>query len=136
VLDVGFTAAVSRNRIRAYHDEATGITWRDVEPILTPSLLAGHRVTWHVRPGVSVTADGRYQGRSFLAPTGDERLTAPPFYALDGGVEFVRDGRALTIQGRNLLNRRAYPSGSVSGGEALYYIMAPRSVDVSLKLTR
>ena len=43
--------------------------------------------------------------------------------------------RALTIQGRNLLDRRAYPSGDVSGsGVPRYYILAPRSVDATVRV--
>ncbi|WP_025410018.1 TonB-dependent receptor [Gemmatirosa kalamazoonensis] len=135
-LDVGATAAVSRNRIASYTDEATAATYRDVEPILTPSFVGGHRVTWRVGPQLALTADGRYQGRSFLAPTGDARLTAPPFYVLDGGASLaLRGGRTLLVQGRNLLDRRAYPSGDVSGsGVPRYFILSPRSVDVTVRV--
>jgi iron complex outermembrane receptor protein len=135
-LDLGATAAVSRNRIAAYTDEATGRTYQDVEPILTPAFVGSHRLTWRVGPLLALTADGRYQARSFLAPTGDARLTAPPFYVLDGGASITIPGRrALQIQGRNLLDRRAYPSGDVSGGGVpRYYILAPRSVDATVRV--
>ncbi len=134
-LDLGVSAAVSRNRIVAYHDEASGMTFRNVDPILTPTVVASHRLSWHAAPGVSLTADGRYQGRTFLAPTGDDRLTTPGFYVLDGGVTIAVGGRTLLVQGRNLLDRRAYPSGDVSSdGEARYFILAPRSVDVTLRI--
>jgi iron complex outermembrane receptor protein len=134
-LELGASAAVSHNRIRAYRDEASGVTYRDVEPILTPALLASHRLTWRARPGLAVTLDGRYQGRTFLAPTGDERLTTPPFYTVDGGVLLSLGDRSLLVQGRNLLSRRAYPSGDVSGsGEARYFILAPRSLDVTVRI--
>jgi hypothetical protein len=37
--------------------------------------------------------------------------------------------------GRNLLDRRAYPTGDVSGsGVPRYIILAPRSVDVTVRL--
>jgi iron complex outermembrane receptor protein len=135
-LDLGATAAASRNRIAEYTDEASGTSYRDVEPILTPAFVGGHRLTWRVGPLLALTADGRYQARSFLAPTGDARLTAPPFYVLDGGASITIPGRrALTIQGRNLLDRRAYPSGDVSGsGVPRYYILAPRSVDATVRV--
>jgi outer membrane receptor protein involved in Fe transport len=106
-----------------------------VEPILTPTFVGGHRVTWRPAAWITLTGDGRYQSRSFLAPTGDERLTAPPFYVLDGGVTFDVGGRTLLLQGRNLLDRYAYPSGDVSGsGVPRYYILAPRSVDVTMRI--
>jgi iron complex outermembrane receptor protein len=134
-LNVGASAAVSHNRIEAYRDEAADVTYRDVEPILTPAFLASHRLTWRTLPALALTLDGRYQGRTFLAPTGDARLTAPPFYVLDGGLILSLGQRTLLVQGRNLLDRRAYPSGDVSGsGVPRYFILAPRSVDVTLRL--
>lgn len=134
-LDVGATAAVSRNRIAEYRDEAGGVTYRDVAPILTPAFVGAHRLTWRATPSLALTADGRYQSRSFLAPTGDVRLTAPPFYVLDGGAAFMVAGRTVAVNGRNLLDRHAYPTGDVSsGGVPRYIILAPRSVDVTVRL--
>lgn len=135
-VDLGFSAAVSRNRITSYHDEASGITYTNVDPILTPTVIASHRVTWRATHSLRLTLDGRYQGRSFLAPTGDASLTAPAFYVLDGGATVTLGGRTLLVQGRNLLDRRAYPSGAVSGsGEPRFFILAPRSLDVTLRMT-
>jgi iron complex outermembrane receptor protein len=133
-LDLGVSAAVSHNRIDAYRDESSGATYRDVEPILTPAFLMSHRLTWRATAGLAVTLDGRYQGRTFLAPTGDERLTTPPFYVLDAGLLLSLGDRALLVQGRNLLSRHAYPSGDVSGGVPRYFILAPASVDVTLRI--
>jgi len=134
-LDVGATAAVSRNRIAEYRDEASGVTYRDVAPILTPAFIGGHRLTWRATTSLALTADGRYLSRSFLAPTGNARLTAPPFYVLDGGATFTVGGRTVAVNGRNLLDRRAYPTGDVSsGGVPRYIILAPRSVDVTVRL--
>ncbi len=130
------TLALSRNRIREYRDESadTAVVYRGVEPILTPAVLSTQQATWRAARALTLTADGRYQGRSFLAPTGDRRLTAPPFFVLDGGA-LVGVGRySLLVQGRNLLGRRAYPSGNVSGGVARYYILAPRHVAVTARL--
>lgn len=136
-LTLGGTLAVSDNRIATYRDESrdTAVVYRDVEPILTPRVLSTQQATWRLAPALALTADGRYQGRAFLAPTGDPTLTAPPFFALDGGA-LVGVGRyTLLVQGRNLLNRRAYPSGNVSGsGVARYYILAPRNVAVTARL--
>ena len=144
-VDVGLTAAASHNRIARYTDEATGTVYRDVEPILTPAFVGGHRATWRPASWLSLNADGRYQSRSFLAPTGDERLTAPAFYVLDGGVTLFanrgvdappwRNGLTVTVTGRNLLDRHAYPTGDVSGsGVPRYIILAPRSVDATVRI--
>ena len=135
-LDLRASMTVSRNRIDSYTDEGTGITYADVEPILTPAFLASQQLTWRASQRVSFTADGRYQGLSYLAPFGDERLTSPAFFVLDGGFRYELGSSTLAVYGRNLLNRHAYPSGDVSGGVPRYFILAPASLDVSITVRR
>ena len=136
-LEYGTSLTVSRNRIDSYTDEGTGVTYRDVEPILTPALLLGQQLTWRATPRLSLTADSRYQGLSYLAPKGDERLTSPAFHVLDGGARYAFGSTTFAVYGRNLLNRPAYTSGDVSSdGTPRYFILAPRSLDVTLTLRR
>ena len=135
-LDLGSMVTISRNRIHEYRDEASGTFYRDVEPILTPAFLASQQITWRATSRLTLTADSRYQGRSYLAPTGDERLTSPAFHVLDGGVRWSFATSTVSLYGRNLLNRRAYPSGDVSGGVPRYFILAPTSLDVTVTVRR
>lgn len=136
-LDFGTSVTMSRSRIESYRDEGSGMTYRDVEPILTPAFLASQQLTWRATPRLTLTADSRYQGRSYLAPVGDERLTSPAFHVLDGGLRYEVGGATLGVYGRNLLNRRAYPSGDVSGdGTPRYFILAPTSLDVTVTIRR
>jgi len=136
-LDLGASFTASRNRIESYSDEGSGITYRDVEPILTPAFLASQQFTWRATSQLTFTADSRYQGRSYLAPRGDERLTSPAFHVLDGGARFEMGTSTVVLYGRNLLNRRAYPSGDVSSdGTPRYFILAPTSLDVTLTIRR
>jgi iron complex outermembrane receptor protein len=136
-LDLGSSMTLSRNRIDSYLDERTGTTYRDIDPILTPTFLASQRVTWRPSTRLTLTADSRYQGRSYLAPVGDERLTSPAFHVLDGGARFEAGSATVSLHGRNLLNRRAYPSGDVRGdGVPRYFILGPRSLDVTLGIKR
>jgi iron complex outermembrane receptor protein len=137
MLDLGASMAVSRNRIESYLDERTGTTYRDVEPILTPSFLTAQQVTWRATQRLTLTVDSRYQGKSYLAPVGDERLTSPAFHVLDGGLRIMIGSSMVSIYGRNLLDRRAYPSGDVSSdGTPRYFILAPRSLDVTIRIAR
>jgi iron complex outermembrane receptor protein len=135
-LDLGASLTASRNRIESYTDEGTGATYTDVEPILTPAFLASQKLTWRANPRMTFTADGRYQGRSYLAPFGDENLTSPAFFVLDGGLRYELGNSTLALYGRNLLNRHAYPSGDVSGGVPRYFILAPASIDVTVTVRR
>ena len=136
-LDFGTALTVSRNRIESYTDEGTGITYRDVAPILTPAFLLSQQLTWRASSRLSFTADSRYQGLSYLAPRGDERLTSPAFHVLDGGARYAWRDVSIAVYGRNLLDRRAYPSGDVSSdGTPRYFILAPRSLDVTVSVRR
>jgi len=136
---VGLTSSVtiSRNRIASYTDDGTGITYRDIEPILTPAFLASQQLTWQASSRLTLTADSRYQGLSYLAPRGDARLTSPAFHVLDGGARYESGLVTVQLYGRNLLDRRAYPSGDVSSdGTPRYFILAPRSLDVTVRIYR
>jgi iron complex outermembrane receptor protein len=136
-VDLRSAVTLSRNRIEEYRDEGSGTTYRDVEPILTPAFLASQQLTWRASESLTFTADSRYQGRSFLAATGEERLTSPPFHVFDGGIRYRMGAMSIGAYGRNLLNRRAFPSGDVSGdGAPRYFIMAPRSLDLTLSIAR
>lgn len=134
-LTFGGSFARSHNRIARYRDEATNTDYVDVPPTLTPDVVSTQQATWSVAHWLTLTGDGRYQGRTYLAPFGDVRLTTPPFFVLAGGATLHLAGHDLLIEGRNLLDRRAYPSGDVSGsGVARYYILAPRNVVATLRL--
>jgi iron complex outermembrane receptor protein len=134
-LTLATTAALSRNRIAAYRDEASDTEYRDVPTALTPSLVAGQQVSWRAARAVTLTADGRYQSRQYLDPTGDRARTAPAFFVLDGGTLFHVGRHELLVQGRNLLDRFALTSGDISSrGVPRYFVLAPRSLEVTARL--
>jgi iron complex outermembrane receptor protein len=136
-VDFSSSLTVSRNRIESYQDEGTGTTYTDVEPVLSPAFLATQQLTWRASSRLTFTADSRYQGLSYLAPRGDERLTSPPFHVFDGGIRYELGSATLAVYGRNLLDRWAYPAGDVSSdGTPRYFILAPRSLDVTVSVRR
>jgi iron complex outermembrane receptor protein len=136
-VDFSSSLTVSRNRIESYQDEGTGTTYSDVEPVLSPAFLATQQLTWRASSRLTFTADSRYQGLSYLAPRGDERLTSPPFHVFDGGIRYELGSATLAVYGRNLLDRWAYPAGDVSSdGTPRYFILAPRSLDVTVSVRR
>jgi iron complex outermembrane receptor protein len=134
-LTLAATAALSRNRISEYRDEATEVSYVDVPTALTPSLIAGQQVSWRASRFLTLTSDGRYQSRQFLDPTGDEARTAGAFFVLDGGALLHLGRHELLVQGRNLLDRFALTAGDISSrGVPRYFILAPRSVEVTARL--
>ncbi|MGH7177340.1 MAG: TonB-dependent receptor domain-containing protein, partial [Tepidisphaeraceae bacterium] len=55
-------AALMRSRIAEYTDDATALTFRDVEPLLTPSFVANHRLSFAPHRATSLKIEGRYVG--------------------------------------------------------------------------
>ena len=136
-VSLGSTMTLSRNRIAEYVDEGTGTAYRDAEPILSPAFLASQQLTWRPAAQLTLTADSRYQGRSFLAPTGDATLTSPAFHVLDAGARYSIGLTTLSAYVRNVLDRRALTSGDVSSdGTPRYFILAPRSLDIAVSIRR
>jgi iron complex outermembrane receptor protein len=127
-------ATLSRNRIAEYTDGATGVTYRDVEPLLTPRVLINHAVDWQMTRELSVSINGRYVGRSFLANTGDAAFTTPSAHLLDAGLAWQRGRHELALRVMNLGSARFYASGYTDGTSPYYFVTAPRAIFVTATL--
>jgi iron complex outermembrane receptor protein len=121
-------ATLSRNRIAEYTDDATGVTYRDVEPLLTPRVLINHAVDWQMTRELSVSLNGRYVGRSFLANTGDAAFTTPSAHLLDAGLAWQRGRHELALRVMNVGSARFYASGYTDGTRPYYFVTAPRAI--------
>lgn len=126
-------ATVSQNRIDAYTDDAAGVTYRDVEPLLTPRAIANGAVKYALGGGVAVALDGRFVGRSYLANTSDARFTTPGRATVDGSVTWVVARYTLGIRANNLTDTPFYTGGYTDGTTSFYYVLPPRNVFVTLR---
>ena len=115
-------ANFSRNRISEW------LEFRDVEPLLTPSIIISQALDYTPSPAFSAGVVGRYVSRSFLDNTNDEGLMTPSFVTLDGNVGYSFSERArVSLQVNNLLNnQRVFASGYAIEGIAYYYPQATR----------
>ena len=129
-LQASVNATVSRNRIAEYTDDATGVTYHDVEPLLTPKILVNHALDWGMVPDLTLSVSGRYVGRSFLANTADERFMTPSTY-MDAGLAWHRGRHELALRVMNVGDRRFYAAGYTDGTTPYYFISAPRAVFVT-----
>jgi iron complex outermembrane receptor protein len=125
---VSANATVSRNRIAEYTDDATGTTYRDVAPLLTPAVLANHSIDWELTPAFSLSLAGRYVGKSFLANTGDERFMTPAAHLLDAGVSWRRGRHEIALSVMNVASARFYGAGYTDGTTPYYFVTAPRGI--------
>lgn len=125
---------LSRNRIAEYTDDATGQTYRDVAPLLTPALVSNQNAELALGRSVTVTFGGRYLSRSFLANTSDRRFVTPAAYAMDAGMTWRAGDLTLLTQLRNVTNARVYTGGYSDGTTAYYYVLARRNVIVTARI--
>jgi iron complex outermembrane receptor protein len=149
-------ANLSRNRIRdwtqfidVYDAEGnwTGsrpVSYRDVQPLLTPSVVVSQAIDYTPNARFSSGVIGRWVGRSFLDNTNTRTLDAPAYFVADANVSYaVTPWARVSLQANNVFdNDRIRPSGYSylyeAGGEltgtAYYYPQATRNAVVLLDL--
>ena len=127
-------AALSRSRIAEYTDDATGLTFHDVEPLLTPSFVANHRVSFNLYGATRLQLDGRYVGSSFLSNTDDSRFVLPAAYTGDVALTMGLGPHMILVQLRNVADRRAYGSGYTDGSTSYFYVLARRNLIATARL--
>lgn len=125
---------LSRNRIAEYTDDATGQTYRDVAPLLTPAVVSNQSAELSLGRAFTVTLNGRYLSRSFLANTSDRRFVTPAAYAMDAGIAWRMGEVTLLTQVRNVTNARMYTGGYTDGTTSYYYVLARRNAIVTAKV--
>ena len=116
-------ANLSTNRIEEWmqfydvYDEAGNwvdsrpVVYRDVEPLLSPSVIISQGIEYTPSASWSAGLIGRYVGRAYLDNTND--LETPAFFTADANAS-VALGRTvrLTLQANNILdNDEIFPSG-------------------------
>ena len=149
-------ANLSRNRIRAWTQfidvyDAEGNwagsrenTYRDVEPLLTPSVILAQSVDYTPSARFSSSLTGRYVGRSYLDNTNSDLTDAPAYFVADANLSYaVTNWARVTLQVNNVLNNDEirpsgysylYYSGDELAGTAYYYPHATRNAVVLLDL--
>jgi iron complex outermembrane receptor protein len=132
-LTVRGNATVSRNRIDAYTDDASGVTYRDVEPLLTPTVTANGSFTYALGRALQLSLDGRFVGRSFLANTSDARFTTPGRAVADASADWSLDRYSLGVRVNNLTSTPFYTGGYTDGTASYYYVLPPRNVFVTVR---
>ena len=136
--------AVTDARIASYRDDASGMTYRDVVPLLTPKVTANHGVRALLTRWLMLDVDGRYVSRMMLTNTNDDRYVVPPGYVADAALTFGAGRQTVVVQVRNLLDRNLPTSGYVgpvlstpenpAGVESYYYPLAPRNVMITARI--
>lgn len=127
-VDLGISATAMRARISRFTDDATGLAYRDIEPLLTPRFTSSQRIAVQLTPSLSVSGVGRSSSRSQLSNTGDANLTLPAHFTADAAAHWTAGAVGLSVHLNNATNTRRFGGGHVAFGEARYYVLPPRNV--------
>jgi iron complex outermembrane recepter protein len=136
-LELTTVGAISHNRIREFLDStepSAPIVRRNVPPLLTPAVSGTQRLDWHAARWLDIGAEARYHGVSYLRNDGDRRFTLPAYWMFDALVRVAVGAGDVSIRGANLGNSKLFGSGYVAGGVPNFFILAPRSVFVTLRI--
>ncbi len=136
-IEIGGNVAVSDNRIAQFTDSSRGtpVLRRNVEPLLTPRFLTAQRISVPIAGGLTISADGRYQGRAFLDNTSSPDRVLPDYYTVDAQARYTNGRYALVARGVNLGDSQRFGSGSVSSsGKVRYFVLPARAVYVTAEI--
>jgi iron complex outermembrane recepter protein len=136
-LSLTTVGALSHNRIRKLTDSsgATPVERRNVPPLLSPAVTGTQRVDWRAAGWLDLGIEARYQGRSFLRNDGNAAFMLPSYTMLDAMLRIPFGANDIAVRGTNLGNSKRYGSGYESGGVPNYFILSPRSVFVTVRVS-
>ena len=134
-IELGLAATMMRGNIREFTDEESAVTYRDVEPLLTPRFTAAQRLVLRPTGGITVSAFGQLSGRSQLDNTGSAVLRLPGYFIGNLAAEWTRGPYGLTLHVNNVTNTDRFAGGHVSFGEARFYVLPPRNAFLLARVT-
>jgi iron complex outermembrane receptor protein len=127
-------ATVMDARITEYTDDASGITFHHVRPLLTPRFLAYQRLDVALTTAVSAGVEARYTGRSQLDNTGNPELVLPGSYVVNASAALRFGRHTVELRGNNLGGSRRFGSGYGSEGVPFYFVLPPPNAFLTLRL--
>jgi iron complex outermembrane receptor protein len=133
-LALSANATAMRARIAEYTDAASATAYRDVPPLLSPSVLAHAQAAWAPFARGELLLGLRHVGRSHLANDGNAALTIPAYTLLDAGITLPLGAQAIRLQVQNLTDVTAYASGYTDGTVRYLFPIARRSLLAMLVL--
>lgn len=134
-LSLSANAMVMRARIAEYTDVASGTTYRDVPPLLTPAVIANAQAAWRPVSRAELTFTARHVGRSYLANDGNSALVTPAFTLADAGAAVTVGRHAVRVQVQNLFDGTAFASGYTDGTDRYFFPVAARTLMATVAFT-
>lgn len=128
-------AMFMRARIKDFTDDALGVTYRDVQPLLTPEVIANAQVSWLPVSATELSLMARYVGESNLANDGSVTLVTPAYTMVDVAASLRIRSQMVRLQVQNLMNEVAYSGGYTDGTVRYLFPVATRTFMASVVYT-
>ncbi|MDH5315791.1 MAG: TonB-dependent receptor [Gemmatimonadota bacterium] len=121
-----------RARIAEYTDDATGATYLDVPPLLSPAVVTNLEGRWQASRVLELGAGVRYVGQSQLANDGSATQVLPAATLADLRASVALGRFEVRAQALNLFDANAYASGYTDGTTRYFFPVAERTVLTTL----
>lgn len=102
------------------------------QPLYTPNLIINQGIEYSIN-GLNFGLLGRYSSKSYL--NSDNTLTIPDYFIVNANIGYVYKHITVLIQGINLTNKRYYTSGYGIGSDRYFFVNAPISGYLTLKIS-
>ncbi len=124
-------AMLLRARIAEFTDEASGLVYRDVAPLLSPPLIANLQAVWSVGRRLDLSVGARHTAESQLANDGSATQVLPAATVVDAAAGIRMARYDLKLQVANLFDANAYSSGYTDGTTRYLFPIAGPTVLVT-----
>lgn len=134
-LTLATQANLSTNRIKSYTTDYDSVTYSNVQPLLTPQVIANQSVEYRLTRWLAAELSARYLSSSFLDNTGNSNYKVPESLICNASlnITFLKQ-HSICIMANNIFDQPYYTSGYVQGSESYYFAMATRNYAATLKL--
>lgn len=122
-----------RAKIAEFVDDDAGVTYRNVEPLMSPPLIANLRWDVPLTGPWSASVAGRYVDRAHLANDGNAALVTPAYSLVDLALHWSRAGREIRVEINNALDANAFAGGYTDSTTRYFYPIATRNILVTLR---
>lgn len=115
-------------RIINYFDAPSGNTYNNVEPLMTPPVIANEQVEVQLTSSLSLIGAARFVDQMHLANDGNDALVVPSSWLFNGTLSWKTGKAEFRVQVNNLLNTNAYAGGYTDGVTRYFFPIATRNV--------
>ncbi|MBL7910111.1 MAG: TonB-dependent receptor [Bacteroidia bacterium] len=128
-------ANLSSNQIKNYTTDYDSVTYKNVQPLLTPQIIFNQAVAYDFTKFIKAEVNARYLSEAFLDNSNNAKYTVPSSLIFNTSVNFIfLKQHSLNFMINNIADQKYYTAGYVQAAQPYYFAMATRNYFVTLKL--